>query len=108
MQIQVNTDNHIQNDERLTEYSREVISGALGRFEDRVTRVEAHFSDENSAKKDGPSDMRCALEARLAGLDPVAVSHHGPSVREALAGATEKLVKVLNGIVEKEQDRRKA
>lgn len=107
MHIEVKTDNHIQNDERLIEYTRDVITKALARFQDRVTRVEAHFADENSPKKEGPVDMRCSLEARVAGLDPVGVTHHAPSVREALSGATEKLEKVLTGIVEKEQEKRR-
>lgn len=107
MHIEVKTDNHIQNDARLIEYARDVITHGLERFQDRVTRVETHFADENSSKKDGPADMRCSLEARMAGLDPVGVTHHAPSVREALSGAVEKLEKVLTGIVEKEQEKRR-
>ncbi len=106
MHIEVKTDNHIQNDERLIEYTRDALKKALDRFQDRVTRVEAHFADENGPLKEGPADIRCSLEARLSGLDPAGVTHHAPSVREALSGAAEKLEKVLAGVVEKERERR--
>jgi ribosome-associated translation inhibitor RaiA len=107
MHIQVNTDNHIQSDERLIEYAREVIAGGLSRFQDRVTRIEAHLTDENGAEKAGADDKRCALEARMAGLHPVAVTHHASTVKDALSGAVDKLEKVLNGIVEKELEKRR-
>lgn len=107
MQIQVHTDNHIPADERLIEYTRDVITGALSRFQDRVTRVEAHLTDENGANKSAADDKRCALEARLAGLQPVAVTHRAANVKDALAGAVDKLEKMLDGILEKEHDRRR-
>jgi ribosome-associated translation inhibitor RaiA len=107
MQIQVNTDNHIQNDERLTEFARDAVTGALDRFQDRVTRVEVHFGDENGAGKHAGDDKRCTLEARLAGLQPMAVTHRASSVKDALSGALDKLEKVLNGIAEKDQDKRR-
>lgn len=107
MQIQVHTDNHIQADERLIEYTQDVITGALSRFQDRVTRVEAHLTDENGANKSAADDKRCALEARLAGLQPVAVTHRAATVKDALAGAVDKLEKMLDGILEKEHDRRR-
>lgn len=106
MEIHVSTDNHIPNDARLVEIVRDAAANALGRFIDRVTRVDAHFADENGAKG-GAVDTRCALEARVAGRQPVGVTHHAANVRDALSGALDKLAKVLAGIAEKEKDVRR-
>jgi hypothetical protein len=105
MQVQVSTDNHVPGDERLNEYAQDLIGGAMARFEDRVTRVEVHLGDENGAGKHAEDDKRCTLEARLAGLQPVAVTHHAATVKDSLGGAVQKLEKVLNGIVEREQEK---
>jgi hypothetical protein len=104
MQIQVHTDNHISSDARLHEYSEGAVAGALAHFADRITRVEIHLADENGAKEGGP--FRCSLEVRLAGHEPVGVSHHGPHVKEALAGALDKAATVIGGLVSREKDHR--
>jgi ribosome-associated translation inhibitor RaiA len=111
MQIQVTTDNHIAGDARLIEYSQSQIRDALGRFQDRITRVDVHLGDEDGPARqkrgsDG-DDKRCALEAHLAGHQPVVATHHAATVKDALGGAVHKLEKLLNGIVEREQDRRR-
>jgi ribosome-associated translation inhibitor RaiA len=96
MQVQVNTDNHVAGGEGLTRQVEAVVEGALGRFGDQVTRVEVHLNDENSAGKSGSDDKRCLMEARLAGLDPIAVSHRGATLEQALDGAAEKLERALD------------
>lgn len=105
MHIQVNTDNHIPGDDRLIEYAQTLLLGSLERFQDRVTRVEVHLGDENSATRNTGEDKRCTLEARPAGMKPVAVTHHAGTVREAMDGAVHKLEKLLGGIVEREQEK---
>jgi hypothetical protein len=40
--------------------------------------------------------MRCLLEARLAGLQPIAVSHEAATLQEAVAGAADKLKRSLD------------
>ena len=106
MEIHVSTDNHIANDARLVEIVRDAATTALGRFVDRVTRVDAHFADENGGKG-GADDNRCALEARVSGHQSVGVSHHASNVKDALAGAFVKLEKVLAGIADREKDARR-
>ena len=96
MQIQVNTNNHVEGTAELTRHVESVVEAALGRFNDRITRVEVHLGDENSSGKSGDSDKRCAIEARLAGLQPIAVTDHGSTLDEALGGAADKLEKVLD------------
>jgi RNA polymerase sigma factor (sigma-70 family) len=95
MQILVNTDNHIDGSAKLTNQVEAVVEGALGRFRDRITRVEVHFADDNSRQKFGDNDKRCVMEARLAGIPPIAVSHKGSTLEQALDGAADTLEKTL-------------
>ena len=90
MQVQVNTDNHIHGREEIVALVETSVEGAVGRFRDRITRVEAHLSDTNSHKTKG-DDIRCVLEARLAGHQPIAVTHQAATVELALSGAADKL-----------------
>jgi ribosome-associated translation inhibitor RaiA len=90
MQIQVNTDNHIHGREEIVALVETSVEGAIGRFRERITRVEAHLSDTNSHKTKG-DDIRCVLEARLAGHQPIAVTHQASTVELALSGAADKL-----------------
>lgn len=103
MQVQVNTDKNIQGED-LAERVRTMVSDALDRFSDRVTRVEVHLSDENSHKA-GDDDKRCLLEARPAGLQPIAVSHQADTLPQAIDGALDKLKRALESALGK-QDRR--
>ena len=96
MQIQVNTDNRTEGSEGLTLQVEGVVESALGRFGDRITRVEVHLSDENGSQKSGDHDKRCVMEARLAGLQPITVSEDGSSLEQAIDGAVNKLEKTLN------------
>lgn len=64
MQIQINTDRHIEGHEAMVAQVRGVVKSALSRHEDLITRVEVHLSDENSNKKGGNDDIRCMMEAQ--------------------------------------------
>ncbi|BBP68970.1 ribosomal subunit interface protein [Pseudomonas sp. Seg1] len=94
MQIQVNSDNHIQSSQRLEEWVRTTIESTLERYEEDLTRVEVHLSDENGDKP-GPHDMRCQLEARPKGHQPISVTHKADSLEQAIDGAAEKLEHAL-------------
>lgn len=96
MKIQVNSDNQTNGGEELNRQVEAIVNGALGQLDDRITRVEVHLSDENSSAKLGHDDKRCAMEARLAGFQPIAVTHQGPTLDRALEGAADKLKKTLD------------
>ncbi len=104
MLVLVHHDNHIQGDDRLREYTEEVVQGAMDRFGDRLTRVEVQFSDQDSREKTKGNDKRCVLEARLAGLQPLSVKHDADKVKDALHGAVDKLEKLLTHTIEKHVD----
>jgi len=95
MQIQINTSNGIENKDTLERWADAELRQTLARFAVEVTRVEVHLSDENHAASGG-ADKRCAMEARLAGHQPLAVSHHAGGLDEAFRGAAEKLKRALD------------
>lgn len=90
MQIQVNTDNTIQGDERLIEVSEAAVATDLGHFADKLTRVEVHLKDQN-ADKHGPHHIRCTMEARPRGLRPISAHHDAADIPAALKGAAKNL-----------------
>ncbi len=90
MIILINTDKTIDGSERLQEYFSEQIAEELDRFQDHISRIEVHISDENG-KKDGINDIRCLLEARLEGRKPIAVSDKAGNVEMAVSGAIDKM-----------------
>ena len=55
----------------------------MAHLSDRITRIEVHLSDENSLKG-GDHDKRCMLEARIAGMQPLAVTHLAESLVAAV------------------------
>ena len=104
MQIQINTDSHIEGSLRLEAYVKSEIEEGLKRFSDQITRVEVHLSDVNG-QKSGEDDKRCVIEARLKGIKPVVVTHQAKTIDLALAGCTEKLKKSLDSTVGRHRKR---
>ena len=100
MQIQINTDNHIVGREALASKAEATVQKVLAHFATQITRVEVHLSDENS-HKGGENDKRCAMEARLEGRRPVAVTHEANTIEQALDGAAGKLQRSLESTLGK-------
>jgi len=90
MQIQVNTDKNIEGHEELTAQVEATVAKSMSHFSAHITRVEVHLSDENS-HKNGQSDKRCMMEARVEGRQPTAVTCEASTVAQAVAGAADKL-----------------
>lgn len=100
MKIQYNTDKTIDGNERNAEFFSDQIRKRLERFQSQITRIEVHISDENG-KKDGSNDHKCLLEARLEGMQPIAVSNQADTLEEAVSGAIAKLKNALQTILGK-------
>lgn len=105
MQVQVNHDNHLRIAGDTSERLSQLVEDRLAPHADRITRVEMHLGDIN-AGKGGEDDKRCMLEARLAKLPPIAVTHCAASVQLALDGALEKLAHAVGHALGKEAARR--
>lgn len=100
MQIQINTDKNVDGNERAINFYTSELERELNRFDDKITRIEVHFGDENGDKF-GKNDKRCLLEVRLQKKQPIAVTDHDESPEKAFYNAVEKLKKVLNTTFEK-------
>jgi hypothetical protein len=106
MQVQINTDRHIEGHERLAAWANGVVAQALSRVSDRITRVEVHLSDENGDRS-GQHDKQCVMEARLEGRQPIAVTHQAATMDQAVNGAAQKLNGVIESIIGRQRDRRR-
>jgi ribosome-associated translation inhibitor RaiA len=94
MQIQVHTDKNVDVSDGMVRRIEAELESVLSRFSDQITRVDMHLGDENAGKSGG-TDKRCMVEARPAGQQPVAVTHHAASLGEACSGAVHKLGTLL-------------
>ena len=106
MQIQINTDRNIEGNEALAAYVRSETEQALSRFSDHITRVEVHLSDENSDKKGGKDGLRCVMEARLEGRQPIAATHQASTLEQAVNGAADKLSRLIESTTGRINDQR--
>lgn len=104
MQVQVNTGNNITGSEELSSRVQGVVKDTLGRFGDRITRVEVHLNDVNGPKP-GDDDNRCMMEARLEGLQPISVTDQAATLDQAVSGAAKKLQRSLDSTLGKLSDR---
>ena len=104
MQIQVNTDHTVEGHEALADQIRDVVETALNRVSDHITRVEVHLADENG-DKGGANDKRCMMEARLEGRQPIAVTQHSATLEQAVDGAADKLVRLIESTLGRRHDR---
>ncbi len=96
MHIQINTDSQVEGGFDIESGIRERVNHGLSRFSSQITRVELHVVDENSNAKGGAKDIRCTLEARVAGWDPMVVRHDAASVEQATDGAIGKMQRALD------------
>ena len=94
MQILISTDHNIEGSEARAAEIIDVLTAALARFSKNITRVEVHLADENGPKS-GQDDIRCTLEARIEGRQPIAASHNADTIQHAVNGAADSLVSLI-------------
>ena len=104
MQVQVNTDDHIQGGESLAQWVQEEAGSRLARFKENVTRLEVFLTDLDSSKS-GVNDKRCRLEARVVSRQPVTVTADADKMAAAFIAAVEKLVRALDNDLGRAKDR---
>jgi ribosome-associated translation inhibitor RaiA len=97
MIIQFNTDKNVTGAVSQHDIVSSKITEDLKRYQSDISRIEVHFSDENGPKE-GVKDIRCLLEARIEGKQPIAVSHQAENTTVALSGAITKLKASLDTI----------
>jgi ribosome-associated translation inhibitor RaiA len=104
MQVQVHADSSVPRNTILTHTVEAAVQNAVIRWTPRITRVEVHLSDI-TRHKGGADDKRCLIEARLAGLQPIAVKHQAGTLQEAIEGAADKLRKTVESTLGRLNDR---
>jgi len=105
MQILLNADPSTDGSAAMSDHLSSVVNAALGRFGERVTRVEAHLSDANGRAKTGTDDIHCMLDARLIGEQAVVVSDSAATAHQAIAGAVNKLKRAVGAAIAKHHPR---
>jgi len=101
MQFQFNSDSSVMGTENVAERIENQIRTKLARFEDRLTRVEVHVSDENG-RKGGADDKTCIIEARPRGDRPIGVTEHAADVDSAARKAANTMAQRLERVLGKE------
>lgn len=105
MNIQINTGHNIQGNETLIAKFSSTIESSLNRISDHITSLEVHMKDEDGIKK-GKNDKRCMIEARLEGRQPIVVTDHADTLNQALDGAIDKLISMVESILGRQHDQR--
>jgi hypothetical protein len=89
MQVRVDVDDHIDGSEELLIRVEGVVEGSLDRFEGQIARVEVHLGQLSHPP--AGQGMCCRMEAYAGALKPIAVSHEGMTLTEAIHAAAAKL-----------------
>lgn len=76
-------------DEAVRERVERRLGFALGRFGDRVGRVDVHLSDVNGPR--GGEDKRCRVVAEVPGHGPVVVTDDGSDLDALIDRATDRI-----------------
>ncbi|MBT8388860.1 MAG: HPF/RaiA family ribosome-associated protein [Altererythrobacter sp.] len=102
MQFQFNSDSSVMGTDNVAERIEEQVRAKLARFEDRLTRLEVHVSDEN-ARKGGGDDKTCLIEARPRGAKPIGVTEHAADVDTASRKAANTMAQRLERVLGREE-----
>jgi ribosome-associated translation inhibitor RaiA len=94
MQVIVNSDHNITGDASVTERVESILADSIGRYGERIVKVEAFLSDANGSKH-GARDKRCVLEAKVAGAQAVVATGEASTVLDAIESAAGKLQRAL-------------
>ncbi len=109
MQFQFYSDSSVMGTANVAERIETQVRHKLARFEERLTRIEVHVSDENGAKG-GADDKTCTIEARPRSGKPIGVTEHAADVdaaaRKAAATMAQRLERVLGREAKHKHDAR--
>jgi ribosome-associated translation inhibitor RaiA len=105
MQVLLHADPHTDGSHLMAEHLSTVVKAAMGRFGERIMKVEAHLSDVNGQAKSSADEIHCTLEARLVGLDAVVVKDQAGNAHQAIEGALRKLKRAVGAEIAKHDPR---
>ena len=96
MKIQVNAHSSVEGSDALTEMIEATVHAGLDRYGDRLTRIEAHLSEQDRTAGEDRGQDSCLLEARPTGMKPVVVTGTGDTIERACHDATQKMQRLLD------------
>jgi ribosome-associated translation inhibitor RaiA len=105
MQVLLHSDPHTDGSQAMAGHLQTVVNAGLGRFGERITRVEAHLSDADGAAKAGAESIHCTLQAQLVGQDAVVVKDSAGNAHQAIEGALRKLKRAVGAALGKHDPR---
>lgn len=108
MQILINSDSFSDGRGDVADYLETVVREALAHYASRITRVEAHLSDADSAAKAHGDEIHCTLQATVAGLHPLIVKDHAATTNQAIHRTVGRLERAVISALGKQDSRRKA
>ncbi|HEX8877364.1 MAG TPA: HPF/RaiA family ribosome-associated protein [Phycisphaerales bacterium] len=79
-------DGSIKTTDAMRTFVHQRLAAALGRFEERIRRVEVRITDENGPR--GGVDKLCRVTATIAGAGPLMIEKRASDFYEAIARAT--------------------
>ena len=106
MEIEINTAEGVQRSEALDQHIHSKLQRMERIFGDRVTRVQVFLKDVNARK--GGVDQSCTMEARAAGLEPIAVEATEADMYLSVRDAAGKLEKAVEHRIGRKTDRDRA
>lgn len=104
MLVQVNFGD-VQHSPAIESWAEERVRSQLGHLAERLTRVEVHLRDDNSAAKSSGNDKRCVMEGRIAGRRPLAVDHSGGDMYRVIDETAGKLSRAVRNDIERSAHR---
>ncbi len=105
MQVLLHTDPNTDGSHLMADHLTLVVKDAMQRFGGRITRVEAHLSDDNGQTKTSADEIHCMLDARLVGLDAIIVKEQAGNAHQAIEGAVRKLKRAVGAALAKQDPR---
>jgi len=102
MKVQINSDSNVNLSAEAIDSMTNELNEKLERFARLITRLEVQLTDQNSDAKGGDDDIRCVIEARLEGKQPVSVDSRQANVIQAVADACDKLHRRLETLLGRE------
>lgn len=104
MLLQINFGD-VEHSAAIEDWAEERVRKQLGYLSERLTRVEVHLRDDNSAAKSSNDDKRCVMEARIAGRRPLAVDHSGGDMYKVIDETAGKLARAVKTDIERSKAR---
>jgi ribosomal subunit interface protein len=104
MLVQINFGD-VEHSDAIASWAEDRLNAQLGHLAERLTRVEVHLRDDNSAAKSSHNDKRCVMEARIAGRRPLAVDHSGDDLYKVIDETAGKLSRAVKKVTDRTMSR---